>query len=169
MQGNKQKGSTSGDQILISHQSIMTDYQIQQTGQVTGENAIQQHSVDQASDTLHAHIHNTGVAFDSCEFTPDIKLKRKQKSRRRKKTKEEAAVQDSLSAENNGPKWYKHGIKQPRRRNKVEMKKGNPRKKRQGKSNKETMPQYWRHNWFAQQNERYMTRKENREPSVKVS
>ena len=79
---------------------------------------------------MHANIHNTGVAFDSCEFTPDTQLKRKQKSHWRKKTKEEAAVQDSLSAETNGPKCCKHGIKQPSRRNKAEMKKGSRRKKK---------------------------------------
>ena len=160
-------GPLQVDQILISHQGTKTDYQSQQRGHATGENAIQQYSVDIASDTLHANIYNSGVAFDSCEFTPGIQLKRERKSRQRKKTKEEDAVQDSLSAENNGPKCYKHGIKQPRRRNKAEMKKGGPRKKRQAKLNKEMMPQYWRHNWFTQQNERYMTRKENREPRGK--
>ena len=106
-------GPLQVDEILTSHQNTENDYQIQQRGQVTGENAIQRHSVDKASDTLHANIQNTGVALDSCEFTPDIHLKRKRKSRRRNKTKEEAAMQDSLSAENNGPRCYKHRIKQP--------------------------------------------------------
>ena len=44
-------------------------------------------------------------------------------------------MQDSLSAENNGPKYYKHGIKQPGRRNKTEMKKCRPTTKRQAKLN----------------------------------
>ena len=77
------KGPLQVDQILISQQSTKTDYQSQQRGHVTGENALQHHSVDKASDTLHANIYNTCVAFDSCELTPDIQLNRKRKSRRR--------------------------------------------------------------------------------------
>ena len=49
----------------------------------------------------------------------------------------------------------------------AEMKKGCSRKERQARSNKERMPQYWRHNWFAQQSERYITRRENMEPRGK--
>ena len=74
---------------------------------------------------------------------------------------------ESLSTVNNGSKC-KGWNKQPRRGNKVKIKKGRRSMKRHAKSNKERMPQQWRHNCFAQQNERYMTRRVRvkREPCI---
>ena len=64
---------------------------------------------------------------------------------------------ESLSTVNNGSKC-KGWNKQPRRENKVKIKKGRRSMKRHAKSNKERMPlEHWRHDYFAQQNERYMT------------
>ena len=209
-------GPLQVDEILTSYQNTENDFQIQQRGQVIGENDIQKPSIDKASNNLHADIHGTGVVFDFCESTQDIQVKsllnttdlkqntnqhgNKQKSRHRKKKMRVVAVLESLSTGNNRSKCGKRRIVQPRQGNKVKTKKKKTKKeaavleslstvnngskckgwnkqsrrgykvkikngrqstsmKGHAKSCKERMPQHWRHDCFAQQNERYMTRR----------
>ena len=153
-------GPLQVDEILTLHQKTENDCQIQQRGHVIGENDIQKPSIDKDIQ-VKSLINTTDLRQNTNQ------LGNKQKSCRRKKKKRVVAVLESLSTGNNRSKCSKRRIMQPRHGNKVKTKKRRPRKKRQAKLNKETMPQYWRHNWFAQQNERYMTRKENREPRGK--
>ena len=169
-------GSLQLDEILTSHQNTENDYQIKQRGHVIGKNTKHKPSIDKASDTLHESRQNTCVMFDSLESTPHIQVQvkspfnttdqkrdtyqliSKQKSNRKKKTKTEAAVLESLSTVNNGSKC-KGWNKQPRRGIKIKIKTGRRSMKRHAKSNKERMPQHWRHDCFVEQNERYMTRR----------
>ena len=163
------------DEILTLHLNTVNDYQIKQREHVLGKNTKQKPSIDKASDTLHESRQNTCVVFDSLESTPQIQvqvkapfntidqkrdtnqLKSKQKSYRKNKTKKKAAVLGSLLTVNNGSRCKGWNM-QPRRGNKVKIKKGRRSMKGHAKSSKERMPQHMRHDCFAQQNERYMTR-----------
>ena len=165
------KGSLQLDEILTSHQNTENDYQIKQRAHVIGKNTKQKPSIDKASDTLHESRQTACVVFDSLESTPQIQVQvkapfntivqkrntnqliSKQKGYLKQKKKKEAAVLESLSTVNNGSKC-KGCNKQPRRGNKVKIKKGRRSMTRHAKSNKERMPQHWRHDCFAQQNER---------------
>ena len=176
-------GRLQVDEILTSHQNTENDCQIQQRGQVIGENDIQKTSLDKACYNLNADIHNTGVVFDSCESTQDIQVKslinttdlrqntnqlgNKPKSRRRKTKKRVVAVLESLSTDNNMSKCGKRPIVQPRQGNKVKTKQRRPSMMHHAKLSKEKMPQHWRHVWLASQNEQYQTREDKMEAQGK--
>ena len=176
-------GSLQLDEILTSHQNTENDYQIKRRGHVIGKNTKQKPSIDKASDTLHESSQNTCVVFDTLESTQDIQAKslinttdlkqntnqlgNKQKSRRRKKKKRVVAVLESLSTGNNRSKCGKRRIVQPRQGNKVKTKKRRPSMMHHAKLSKVKMPQHWRHDWLASQNEQYQTRGDKMEAQGK--